>query len=173
MKIKKINCFISILLFCISRALIAQNTMNVKEISNVITSYPLTNISKLTFSPGNMHIKQSNGNTTTFPLINISNYNFSMTAVGVKEIKDEEITNLFVFPNPGNSEVVLSYKSIETRDTKIEVIDMKGNIIYQQEEKSQKGKNLVNINVSKFASGLYLFRIHNNYDVETINFLKN
>lgn len=151
----------------------AQNNMYVKETNNATTSFPLTDISKITFQSGNMLVKQNSGTTVPFATTNISRYNFASSPVGITKIKDDELAALFIFPNPGNNLIHLSYYTPESRNVSIEIIDSKGAIVQQLSEKSLKGKNKLSVDVSKLIQGLYLFRVHNDYDTETINFLKN
>ncbi len=166
----KLSAFLILLLFGVVKA---QNTMYVKETNNSTTSFPLTDISKITFQSGNMFVKQNSGTTVPFATTNISRYNFVPTPVGITKIKDDELAALFIYPNPGSTQVNLSYYTPEPRNVNIDIIDSKGTVVQQLIEKSLKGKNKVAIDVSKLSLGLYLFRVHNDYDTETINFLKN
>lgn len=172
MRNKRIN-FSALLLLVVFAVAQAQNTMYVKETNNSITSFPLNDISKITFQSGNMLVKQNSGTTTPFVLTDISRYNFAPSPVGISKIKDDELAAPFIFPNPGSTQIQLNYYSLESRATNIDIIDSKGTVVQQLNEKSLKGKNKLSIDVSKLSQGLYLFRIHNEYDTETINFLKN
>lgn len=151
----------------------AQSTMYVKKYDGSTTTFPLSGVEKLTFSSGNMEVARYNTSTVPFALDEISRVTFSGQATGVQVLKDDEIENFFVFPNPGNADVKLKYQAKESGSVFIEIIDTKGGLVQQQNQFTMKGKNYLSMNVSKLPNGLYLFRIRNDFDFETVYFLKN
>jgi len=76
--------------------------------------------------------------------------------------------NLRCYPNPANSFVTLNWKSDFVLPTTIKIYDIKGNLIFNQNTKSQKGNNsqrwfLKSGNFRSASSGVYLINI------ETLN----
>ena len=69
-------------------------------------------------------------------------------------VKDYDVTNILIYPNPAHDQVFVELqKGIQTD---IIVSDMRRNILY-----TQTACNSITINMSRFASGFYLIKVKN------------
>jgi hypothetical protein len=64
-------------------------------------------------------------------------------------------TKAFIFPNPTDNELHLSYYSDSERILAIRMIDMCGQIVWTEEFRVNSGNNLVHISASSLAQGVY------------------
>lgn len=147
-----------------------QNTLNLKEKSGALTSFALSNINKLTFDSGNITVNKKDGTTSAFTLTNIRYLNFSNATSIVNMIDNEK--KLKLYPNPAIDQLNVQFESLTTEETKIQIIDMQGMLVYQQSFSSQAGLNYLTIPVVILKSGLYLCRLQNGNKLEICKFIK-
>jgi len=74
--------------------------------------------------------------------------------VGSKEIEKEKIS---VFPNPVSSSLQLKSPVFSFATTTIQIFDIKGQLVF--EKQSQKGTEIIEFDVSRLDSGLYLCKV--------------
>ena len=66
---------------------------------------------------------------------------------------------LKVYPNPAHNKVNIEFNSTENQDLKISLIDMLGQILWKDELTNFEGKYSQQINLNKFAKGVYYIKI--------------
>ena len=84
--------------------------------------------------------------------------------------KGLDITNLF--PNPTRNALQLTVESEETSEINLVVFDVLGRVVLNREEAILKGKNLISLDVSTFASGYHLIKIVQNDQQVIKKFIK-
>ena len=92
----------------------------------------------------------------------IASTRFKATVVSPTGINNYEITknSLTNYPNPAKHLTTFEYKLVETAHIKLEIIDMTGRSLgLVVDEKQSVGKHLVEFNVDKLNSGVYLYRL--------------
>lgn len=162
---------IVILLFFGSISLKSQNSLYVKETSNIQTIYGLSNVQKLTFNTGDMTVNEIGGNTDIYSLSGIRYLSFSDFTADISVNK--EFTNVQLFPNPAREEINICLNSHEAVNLTIEIISIQGKILIRQVVNRIKGTTNHNINISDIPDGLYLCRLHYVNQYENIKFIKN
>jgi hypothetical protein len=138
---------------------------------NVAIGLPIT-VSNNTFVP----FKQLVGNTHWYLSANLNFGNVSSVDWPVNECsiapKDTDsvdttaiaervksILNSRVFPNPANSSAQLSINLEKGSDVSINIINTMGQIVSSVRHKGAAGANVVDLNVSDLASGVYKVNI--------------
>ncbi|MFN5417407.1 MAG: T9SS type A sorting domain-containing protein [Flavobacteriia bacterium] len=88
----------------------------------------------------------------------------------VNSLKNDE---LLLSPNPASKSLDLSFNSEKNSSVLIQIIDSKGSVVEQIEQKSLVGINTLKINVDKYSFGIY--NVNVNIDGKTISsrFVKN
>lgn len=112
--------------------------------------------------------KSFNGQNIYIDDINL----FDPATVGLEEISF--LNQLIIFPNPATSETNVTFAMDRAADLRISMIDMTGRQLktfYSGTVPS--GKHTQNLNVSGFASGMYLIRIESGGEQVTRRFLIN
>ena len=148
----------------------AQSMLYIEEKNGAQTSFILTDIRKLTLPAGNMIIHKTAGSSTTYVLNNIHYLHFNNSIVKVNNANEQRIKNFTLSPNPVNDELLLNYHSLN--NIQINIVDMQGKLVYQQEINDQREINQIVINVSQLSKGLYVCRLNNGITVITNKFLK-
>ena len=172
MQNKRLLCVVFLLSIGFS-SLKAQNALYVKEKSGTQTSFTLNGLRKLTFSAGSMMMNKTDGSTSTFTLSTIRSLNFSDQINPISPIVKKERSNLTLYPNPVIDQLQMSYETLKEGSVQVEIIDFQGRILHRQSISSQEGTNQATIPVTQLKKGLYLFRLQNGNNVETIKFIKN
>ncbi len=70
--------------------------------------------------------------------------------------------NITLFPNPANSEINISYPEPQSPAVSVVITDVFGKIIYDRDQVSTKGVNLVRVKTSDFPAGVYYVRVKDN-----------
>lgn len=173
MRHKKLKLTVVIFLGLLLTGLQAQNALYIKEKSGVQTSFILNSLRTLTFPAGNMTINKADGSTNTFALSTIRSLNFGNVLLNIPPIGKKESSNLMLYPNPVMDQLQISYEILKEGNVQVEIIDLQGRILHRQTISSQNGPNQAIIPVTHLRGGLYIFRLKNGTNVETIKFLKN
>lgn len=148
-----------------------QNMLYVKDKSGTKISFPLKDIAKLTFNSGNLNVNIKDGTTGIFALDNIQNLNFYIFT-DIANLTNLE-SGMSLYPNPVKDIVCIQYNIPTTEKIKLQIIDILGKIVYQQNLSNQPGTNNVTLTVTKFKQGLYLCRIQAGMKTIQSKFLKN
>ncbi len=102
-----------------------------------------------------------------FPPINCS--------VGIAESTIQEsqnLANLNVFPNPTENLVSIEFELTETKDVSIEIKNVLGQTIKTISNSFTTGNNKIEIDVSKFSSGIYFVQIQSENKITSKKFIK-
>ena len=75
-------------------------------------------------------------------------------------------------PNPSDNEMTLDFLSVYTSDAQMQIIDMQGKIISDEQVKIGTGRNQIDIQVRKLPSGTYLLKLITAEDILTERFVK-
>lgn len=174
MQNKKIKLVSALILVFGVISMQAQNTLFVKEKSGTQTSYSLSNIQKLTFASENIIVNKKDGSINTFAFTNIRYLNFGNDGTtGISRIEIEGNKTLILYPNPVTDQLNIQFKSASSEKVQLQIVNIQGRIILQEDIKSQSGINYATISVSQLLHGLYFCRLQNGDKPETIKFLKN
>ncbi len=80
-------------------------------------------------------------------------------AVGVSEYSKNN-TQLSVFPNPSNGDVNVKFNASKEK-SKIEIFDIQGRLVQENDEDKQIGENIVKLHLEDLSSGIYIVRVEN------------
>jgi hypothetical protein len=110
----------------------------------------------------------SNGLTTPFELAISQNYTLNVGYIIEVGIADMNATNATISiaqivsqPTLGLVDVV--YNSQQTENVLLSLFDLTGKVVYQNELLAQNGTNTAQLNVSNFASGMYILSLQNSH----------
>jgi hypothetical protein len=125
----------------------AQFKLNVKEKLGKQTSFALNSIRKLTFTFGNFTVNKTDNIISAYALSDIRFLNLSALTF-ISKISSEENSKLILFPNPVIDQLQISFKSTKAGNARIEIINLMGKILQQQNLNSPIGTNHVAISVA-------------------------
>lgn len=168
MKNKCLKIFSVLLFLFLTQYGIAQ-TMYVKQVNNIQTTYSINNISKMTFSSGNILIDQINGNDIQYNLDSVRYIAFQLYTVDVQENKSIE-QRISVYPNPVSSILNIDLRNIINERGTIQILSMNGSLLKSNPISPNSGTQQVD--VSHLAQGVYLCKIICGQKTETIKFVK-
>lgn len=78
-----------------------------------------------------------------------------------------------VFPNPGSDAITIQYNSKEGASTRIEIVNARGQCVDAiSDNNSTIGLNTVNYDASQLPAGVYLIRIIDGEEVETVRWVR-
>ena len=164
--------WILVLLFAFGlRILCAQVSMNVKDKTGTQTQYMLSNLKKLNFTSGLMIVSMKNSNYAVFDLINLRNINFT-NVTSSDEITSKVESNFTLYPNPAKDLLQVLFEAKANENVQIQVINVQGKIVIQQQLKSIEGQNNIEITVRSCQQGLYLCRLQIGNKIESNKFIK-
>ena len=79
--------------------------------------------------------------------------------IGVKDLNSVKVTLEQNIPNPAENTTSIPYSIPEAGEVIFRVHSMNGQTIYTQTLQSESGKQLIELNISNFSSGIYLYSI--------------
>ncbi len=155
-----------IILLYISIGALAQN-MYVRTINGTQDTYSIQNVQKITFPNGNVEVITNSGsNTYNFDdvrFIAFINYN-----VGIVAFDDQNRVTLY--PNPVSDQLNIRTNSSDPQSCTIEIYTLEGRLIHHENVELTSEDH--SIQVSNFASGVYLCKINNGTKISTTKFIK-
>jgi hypothetical protein len=150
--------------FCIS---INAQTMFVQPITGSQTTYPVADIQKLTFENGNMLVTNNTSGSGTFALSELRYVSFADSNLGITN--PELATNKFyAYPNPASQMLNILGSNTTQRVHNIEILSVEGRLLMQQKPTN----DVPQVDVSVLPLGMYLCKITNGSQQQTIKFLK-
>ena len=161
---KKIHCLFAAFL-CIS--VNAQN-MYIRPITGSQSIYPVADIQKLAFENGNILVTNNGGTSGTFALSGLRYVSFTDFNLGTTV--PELVTNrLYAYPNPASHFINILGSNNMQPASHIQIVSLEGRLLMEQK--------LVNpttfqVDISALPQGMYLCKITNGNQKETIKFLK-
>jgi len=93
---------------------------------------------------------------------------FDIVAVTIANLKDVKL-----FPNPVQSELNLSF-NLENSNTEtvIKIYDVVGGLVYQANQKTEKGFNEIAIDMNNLSLGMYFITLENDGELQKIKLIK-
>ena len=76
-------------------------------------------------------------------------------------------TNVKVYPNPANEELKVELGASAAQNTTVELVDLKGKVIFKEEVPSLLENGILTLNVSSLQNGLYVVRTISGDDIKT------
>jgi hypothetical protein len=171
MKQKKVRWLIVFLLVFNLSGLQAQSFLNVNQNSGTQASFALSDVKKLIFTPGKMTVIPKTGINSDFSLPDILYLDFTNTT-SVLEPDNAAYNSLKLYPNPVKDALHLQFDCSEGDCVQIQILDVQGKVLYQNDLPNQQGTNFFNIPVEPFRKGLYLCRLRNGNKLEISRFIK-
>ncbi len=113
---------------------------------------------------GTCEVTDGNGNTV---YSYDGSYEFStdeqdfegLTTVSVDEI--EAISSFNVYPNPTNDVAHIAFNLVDSKNVRIEVLDLVGKVVYAENfGQMNSGNQLIDVNASQIGNGMYIFNIY-------------
>ena len=151
--------------FCIS---INAQTMFVRPIAGSQTTYSVADIQKLTFDNGNMLVTNNTGASGTFALSGMRYVSFTDFNLGTSS--PEMATNKFyAYPNPASHMLNISGLNTMQSVSQIEILSLEGRLLMQQKPANESAPQ---VDISALPQGMYLCKITNGNQQETLKFLK-
>jgi hypothetical protein len=151
--------------FCIS---INAQTMFVQPITGSQTTYPVADIQKLTFENGDMLVTNNTGTNGTFTLSGLRYVSF--TDFNLETTNPEMLTNKFyAYPNPASHILNISGSNTIQRVNQIQILSLEGRLLMQQKPANDLAPQ---VDISALPQGMYLCKITNGNQQQTLKFLK-
>ena len=155
----------SAVFFCLS---INAQTMFVRPITGSQTTYSVADIQKLTFDNGNMLVTNNTGASGTFALSELRYVSFTDFNLGTTN--PEMATNKFyAYPNPASHMLNISGSNAMQRVSQIEILSLEGRLLMQQKTANTTAPQ---VDISALPQGMYLCKITNGNQQQTLKFLK-
>lgn len=89
---------------------------------------------------------------------------------GIYQGENNIYHNLLVFPNPASNYINIQFDATKNINSRIEIYDNTGRLIYYNSIKAQIGNNLQTINIADYAKGLYHIIIKDKEHIESKKF---
>jgi len=144
-------------------------TMYVKQVNNLQTSYAINNISKMVFSQGNIVVDQINGNDIQYELDSIRYIAFQIFSTSIQE-NNNQLDRILMYPNPVNSILNIDLKNSPNLSGTIQIYSINGSMVHSV--KINPNSNHQHLDVSHLSQGAYLCKITCGLKTETIKFIK-
>ncbi len=142
-------------------------TMYVRPLIGSQTSYPVSNIQKLTFENGNLIVSNISGSNGTFVLAENRYINFTDLTLGTNNPVPTE-NKFYLYPNPSNQRLNIANLIQNQTPNLIEIISIEGKLLMHLYPTSADSQ----IDISALPQGIYLCKITNNNQIQTLKFFK-
>jgi hypothetical protein len=151
--------------FCLS---INAQTMFVRPIAGSQTTYPVADIQKLTFDNGNMLVTNNTSASGSFALsalryVSFTDFNLGTTNPALATSK------FYAYPNPASHMLNISGSNAMQSVSQIEILSLEGRLLMQQKPANTTAHQ---VDISALPQGMYLCKITNGNQQETLKFLK-
>ena len=155
------------LLLLLACSMMQAQTMYVRPVLGSQTSYPVADIQKLTFDNGNMLVTNNIGASGSFALSGLRYVSF--TDFNLATTNPELATNKFyAYPNPANHILNISGSNTIQRVDNIQILSLEGRLLLQQ----KPANDSLQVDISALPQGMYLCKITNGNQQQTLKFLK-
>jgi hypothetical protein len=81
--------------------------------------------------------------------------------LGVTRLEDH--TEINIFPNPGNEIVNIKITTLQAETFDMSIIDITGQIIFQESVNLNNGTGITTLNVSNYVPGMYMVSVRNSF----------
>ena len=151
--------------FCIS---INAQTMFVRPIAGSQTTYLVADIQKLTFDNGNMLVTNNTGASGTFALselryVSFTDFNLGTTSPALATNK------FYAYPNPASHILNIAGSNTLQLVSQIQILSLEGRLLMQQKPANESAPQ---VDISALPQGMYLCKITNGNQQQTLKFLK-
>ena len=155
------------LLLLLACSMTQAQTMYVRPVLGSQTSYPVADIQKLTFDNGNMLVTNNTGVSGSFAISGLRYVSF--TDFNLATTNPELATNKFyAYPNPANHILNISGSNTIQRVDNIQILSLEGRLLMQQ----KPANDALQVDISALPQGMYLCKITNGNQQQTLKFLK-
>ena len=151
--------------FCIS---INAQTMFVQPITGSQTTYPVADIQKLTFENGNMLVTNNTVASGTFALSELRYVSFADSNLGTTN-PELAANKFYAYPNPASQMLNVSGSNAMQRVSQIQILSLEGRLLMQQKPTNESAPQ---VDVSVLPQGMYLCKITNGSQQQTLKFFK-
>jgi len=158
-----------ILFFLLCLMAVKAQTVYVKELNGTQTNESLNSIQKMSFSSGNITINKTDGSSDTYSFANLRYLNFeNLTTNSLTLERKKDV--LLIYPNPVSDQLNVQLMSPGKEKLTVEIFTEQGRLIYIKT--INELQSVYRLSVSSLQQGLYLCRITNGRNTETVKFLK-
>jgi hypothetical protein len=161
---KKIH-FLFAAFLCIS--VNAQN-MYIRPITGSQSIYPVADIQKLAFENGNILVTNNGGNSVTFALSGLRYVSFTDFNLGTT-VPELATNRLYAYPNPASQLINILGSNNMQHASHIQIVSLEGRLLMEQKAANT---TTVQVDISALPQGMYLCKITDGNQKETIKFLK-
>ena len=156
------------LLLLLTCSMTQAQTMYVRPVLGIQTTYPVADIQKLTFDNGNMLVTNNIGANGTFALSGLRYVSFTDFNLGTTN-PDFATNKFYAYPNPASHLLNISGSNAMQRVSQIEIVSLEGRLLMQQ-----KPANILapQVDISALPQGMYLCKITIGNQQQTLKFLK-
>ena len=85
----------------------------------------------------------------------------ALSEMGIEE--NNYKSNITLYPNPANNKVTITNNNLPTKETTINIFNIQGELMLSEKFKEQ---NTIELNISKFAGGIYILKIQIGNEIE-------
>ena len=93
----------------------------------------------------------------------LAEFDISSIPLAIPSNEEELNSDLLIYPNPTNGNVIIQVHNPENKYVQISVFDVSGRKIY---DKTQKADNTFKLDLSNFTKGMYLINVKIGDDIE-------
>ena len=106
-------------------------------------------------------LAQYNGGVGRGDILVVENNTFLDGTISSEPSYQKETSDISIYPNPFNNNITISFNSIVGDNVTIDVLNIKGEKVYSKLVEVNNGQNLVTLNQSGLANGIYLLYLSN------------
>lgn len=110
------------------------------------------------------------GGGNNFYIDNINLYQGAPINLGLNE-NSSTLNDVVLYPNPANEEINVSFSVVSPENALIEIQDVTGKVSQAHNILAAEGSNLVMMDTSKLASGIYFMKINVGGNQQTVQFI--
>jgi len=155
------------LLLLLTCSMTQAQTMYIRPVLGIQTNNPVANIQKLTFDNGNMLVTNNTGASGSFALSGLRYVSFTDFNLGTTN-PDLATNKFYAYPNPASHILNISGSNTIQRVSQIEILSLEGRLLMQQ----KPANDALQVDISALPQGMYLCKITNDNQQQTIKFLK-
>ncbi|MDZ4756847.1 MAG: T9SS type A sorting domain-containing protein, partial [Bacteroidota bacterium] len=100
----------------------------------------------------------------------IWDFNLGDPTSGISKIENNIYHNILVYPNPATNSINIQFNATKNSNSRIEIYDNTGRLIYYNPFKSMIGNNLQTIDIADYTKGLYYIIIKDKEYIESTKF---
>lgn len=146
-------------------------SINIKQKDGTLTTYNFDEMKKLTFSAGNFIVNKNDGGIPSFATSSIRYLSFTLNpSGGVGNVK-QTANNFMIYPIPAHNELNISFTSLLSKKSQIDIWGIDGKILYTKILKEELTQQFT-IDLSTLKSGIYFIRLYGDKEMTIKRFIK-